>query len=60
MSVRVLGNVHKMKFVATRIPLSPANLSHDTQWELNELPHDISNSMDQPEGKVKLRALSPN
>ncbi|KAJ9090070.1 hypothetical protein DSO57_1006464 [Entomophthora muscae] len=46
--------------VATKIPLSPANVSHDTQGALDELSHDISNNMDQSEDEVKLQALSPN
>ncbi|KAJ9071994.1 hypothetical protein DSO57_1031746, partial [Entomophthora muscae] len=40
-------------------PLACQNISQYT-GELNELPHDVSNSMDQPEGEVKLWALSSN
>ncbi|KAJ9085941.1 hypothetical protein DSO57_1009267 [Entomophthora muscae] len=46
--------------VATNIPSLPANISHKTQAVSNELPHDVSNDMDQSDGNFKLRALSPN
>ncbi|KAJ9055540.1 hypothetical protein DSO57_1002835 [Entomophthora muscae] len=46
--------------IATKIPLSPANVSHDTQGVLDESPHEVSNSMDQSNDNIKLQALSPN
>ncbi|KAJ9063245.1 hypothetical protein DSO57_1002149 [Entomophthora muscae] len=46
--------------VATEIPSLPANISHNTHGALNKSPHDISNSMDQSDGDVKLQVLSPN
>ncbi|KAJ9083941.1 hypothetical protein DSO57_1029350 [Entomophthora muscae] len=46
--------------VPTEVPSLPVNVSHNTQGVLNEPPHDVSNGMDQSDGNVKLRALSPN
>ncbi|KAJ9081526.1 hypothetical protein DSO57_1013874 [Entomophthora muscae] len=46
--------------VATEFPDLPANVSYDTQGTLNESPLDVSNDMNQSDGKIKLRALSPN
>ncbi|KAJ9087346.1 hypothetical protein DSO57_1034243 [Entomophthora muscae] len=52
--------VGPQQFVATKISSLPANVSHNTQRALNELPHDVSNSMNQSDGNVKCWALSPN
>ncbi|KAJ9050570.1 hypothetical protein DSO57_1013371 [Entomophthora muscae] len=43
---------------ATKIILPPANLSHNTQGALNELPHNVYNGMDQSDGDVKSIANS--
>ncbi|KAJ9048071.1 hypothetical protein DSO57_1038639 [Entomophthora muscae] len=52
--------VHTVIGVATKITSLPANVSHNTQGALDEPPHDISNCMDQSDGKVELQVLSPN
>ncbi|KAJ9070713.1 hypothetical protein DSO57_1004944 [Entomophthora muscae] len=55
-----MGAVAGKGGVATKSPSLPANISYNTQGALDELSHVVSNNMDQPEGKVKLWALSSN
>ncbi|KAJ9080289.1 hypothetical protein DSO57_1026636 [Entomophthora muscae] len=50
----------RVHLVATEFPSSPANVSYDTQGVLNESPLDISNDMNQSDGNIELRAVSPN
>ncbi|KAJ9069627.1 hypothetical protein DSO57_1016629 [Entomophthora muscae] len=51
-------NIHTKVFqwllVATEFPDLPANVSYNTQGALNEPPLDISNNMDQSDGKFKI------
>ncbi|KAJ9055021.1 hypothetical protein DSO57_1008364 [Entomophthora muscae] len=49
-----------MKSVATNFPSLPANKSYNTQGALNELPLDVSNSMNQSDANIELQALPPN
>ncbi|KAJ9079007.1 hypothetical protein DSO57_1001220 [Entomophthora muscae] len=51
---------YKYLVVATEFPDLPANVSHDTQGALNELPLDVSNDMNQSDGSIKPQKLSPN
>ncbi|KAJ9056810.1 hypothetical protein DSO57_1029168 [Entomophthora muscae] len=46
--------------VATEFPDLPANISYNTQGTLNELPLDVSNNMNQSDGNIEFKALSPN
>ncbi|KAJ9052033.1 hypothetical protein DSO57_1038259 [Entomophthora muscae] len=46
--------------VAIKFPNLPANVSYNTQGALSEPPLDVYNNMDQSDGSIKLRALSPN
>ncbi|KAJ9079511.1 hypothetical protein DSO57_1034700 [Entomophthora muscae] len=46
--------------VATKFLDLPANVSYITKGMLNESSFDVSNSMDQSDGKLQLWALSPN
>ncbi|KAJ9050880.1 hypothetical protein DSO57_1009991 [Entomophthora muscae] len=51
---------HPNPVVATEFPSSPPNVSYDAQGVLDEPPLDVSNSMDQSDGNIKLQALPPN
>ncbi|KAJ9078570.1 hypothetical protein DSO57_1005413 [Entomophthora muscae] len=59
---------HKIASLETKLfealsqeaPSLPANVSPNMQGKLDELPHDMPNSMDQSDENVKLQALSPN
>ncbi|KAJ9074034.1 hypothetical protein DSO57_1010335 [Entomophthora muscae] len=46
--------------VATKLSGLPTNISYNMQGELDELPLDMSNNMNQSDGNIKSRALSPN
>ncbi|KAJ9063051.1 hypothetical protein DSO57_1004340 [Entomophthora muscae] len=60
LSIKAIKPFKKWALVATEFPDSPANVSHNTQGALNGLPLDVSNSINQSNGKVKLQALSPS
>ncbi|KAJ9081974.1 hypothetical protein DSO57_1009195 [Entomophthora muscae] len=46
--------------VATEFPEFPVNVTYNAQGVLNESPLDVSNGMNQSDGNVELRSLSPN